>query len=57
MKKTWIMIYDLLNKDTEYSIPILPTFGNNDLIVHSTANSPELKKKYYPEMFKIWFLN
>lgn len=60
MKKTqnrWTHLYQLIANATEHQIPILPTFGNNDMVVHSQANTPELKKFYLPIVYDIWFKN
>ena len=35
IKKNWIKLYELIEKVAEHTIPVLPTFGNNDMVVHS----------------------
>ena len=55
IKKNWTKFYSLVFNTTKNQIPVLPTFGNNDMVVHSQDNSPELNKYYYPLIFDIWF--
>ena len=55
IKKNWTKFYSLVFNNTKNQIPVLPTFGNNDMVVHSQDNSPELNKYYYPLIFDIWF--
>jgi hypothetical protein len=47
---------DVLRTKTKGKVDILPSIGNNDVIVHNQVPcTPEEATRYYSELFEVWF--
>ena len=56
IKKTMTEGLNTIRELTNHSIDILPSIGNNDVVVHNQVPcSPEESKSYYDDLFQIWF--
>ena len=62
IKQTWVKLkqsikanMDIVRKNFPKT-DLLPTIGNNDVIVHDNVPcTDEVANKYYSELFEIWF--
>lgn len=61
INKTWSLMKEIISDDMQMlraefgQVPLLPSIGNNDVIIHDKAPCMEIADQYYEELFDIWF--